>query len=121
MRLNFLRLRIDMLEFIQFIKSQDLMNCSETLTELSLSNNHLIDISCLSSAVNLEIMNLNYNGIKCLPASVFKTLARLQVLSIANNNIDSLESLSLATNLVELFASNNNIFNLREIFFLKVD
>lgn len=101
------------------VSIEELMNCSETLTELSLSNNHLIDISCLSSAVNLEIMNLDYNGITCLPASVFKSLARLQVLSIANNNIDSLESLSLATNLVELFASNNNISNLREIFFLK--
>ena len=65
-------------------------------------------------------MSLGNNYIQTLEGTGLENLHHLQYLSIESNNISSLYGLQRMAALTELYVGNNNIQNIREVFYLKV-
>lgn len=64
----------------------------------------------LDALLQLEVLDLNGNGIQSIPSDAFSKLARMKSLSIAHNNLVSASfELHALTNLERLDLSNNNI------------
>ena len=98
------------------------------LEELSLENNLLQTLEGLENCENLRKLNVNKNEIFyseektseiCSKSWDLNHLNRLTYLSISFNKIMSLKFVSKLTSLIELYASFNQIRNLRDIFHLK--
>ena len=90
------------------------------LEELCLDSNCLTKVEGLTRLTKLRHLSLSDNYITVLESSMLEHLSRLKHLSVQCNNISSLSGIQSATSLVELYVGNNNIQNVREIFFLKV-
>ena len=86
------------------------------LKELYLRNNNIkIFPSELNQLSNLEIIRLSYNNIK----SVDISLPKIRELCLTGNELEELTSLENCKRLEKLYASENNIKSLPELFDLK--
>ena len=91
---------------ITSLKSGDFENLT-SLTELSLSNNPISDLSPLQNLSNLTELSLRHNSISDL--SPLQNLSNLTELSLRHNSISDLSPLQNLSNLETLSLSNNPI------------
>lgn len=109
-------------------KIEGLEKCTK-LEELTLENNLIQSLTGLENLENLRKLNLNNNEIIYYDDLHNKydlatknwelNLNRLTYLSISNNLLSSIKFVQKLPSLIELYASFNQIKNLREIFHLK--
>jgi Leucine-rich repeat (LRR) protein len=67
----------------------------------------------------LRHLSLGHNFISAVDAKAVNNLQQLSFLSLENNQLTCLGGISILTSLTELYLGNNNISNIREIFYLK--
>lgn len=79
------------------------------LREVYLSNNQLYDISALASAPALSMLSLSGNGLKTDDLDQLENFPYLNYLSLAHNEIDSVEPLADLINLTDLRLQHNKI------------
>ena len=79
------------------------------LREVYLSNNKLYDISALANAPALSMLSLSGNGLKTDDLDQLDSFPYLNYLSLAHNQIDSVEPLASLTNLTDLRLQHNQI------------
>ena len=112
----------------------------ELLTTIIMVNNHISDISWLQYVPNAQIVNISQNKTKTGQLLYFNQLQHLiqlalddnsistldhlqskslQVLSLKNNRIKKIVSMSNLPNLVHLNLSNNRLTNVELLFFFK--
>ena len=89
------------------------MNCA-------CQTNCISRIENLNHQAKLQRLSLGHNYISTLEGTGLDQLHHLQYLSIDSNNLTSLHGLQRVTGLAELYVGNNNIQNIREVFYLKV-
>ena len=90
------------------------------LEELSLQNNFLTLLDGLESLSSLRRLNVSKNSIEDFEGQILLNLTRLSYLAIDHNRLHSLAKLGRCLTLIELYAGNNLIKNIRDIFHLKV-
>ena len=90
------------------------------LEELSLEYNCIRRLDGISHLVKLRRLSVGHNFISSVEPSILDRLGQLQFISIEDNRVSTLSSLANINSLTELYAGNNLIENMREIFFLKV-
>ncbi|ESN95107.1 hypothetical protein HELRODRAFT_179696 [Helobdella robusta] len=98
---------------------QGLESCRNTLLELSLADNHLKSANQIALFTKLEKLCLDDNYISNFSNSTFQPITNLSHLSIINNQVKQLAVFSCLLNLMEFYASNNEVEDLREVFHLK--
>ena len=89
------------------IKSLDLTQNFNKLTELSLQSCKIDDLKFIEKSTNLTSLNLINDNIKDI--SVISNLTNLQILYLGENKIDDISSLGRLTKLVSLNLNNNYI------------
>ena len=102
-----------------FFASQGLESLFK-LEELSMENNFLESITGVADLMSLSRLNVAKNAITDIDETAISKLPRLSYLAIDHNRLHSLEKLKSCLTLIELYAGNNLIKNIREIFHLKV-
>lgn len=74
---------------------------------------------------NLEILNLSYNKLKCIPLEVAEGLKNVTTLDLTSNGIETLEGIHFMRRLKRLIAKNNQIQDLTALnsneFMVEVD
>jgi Leucine-rich repeat (LRR) protein len=90
------------------------------LEELSMENNFLESITGVGDLISLSRLNVSKNVITDIDESAISKLPRLSYLAIDHNRLHSLEKLKSCLTLIELYAGNNLLKNIRDIFHLKV-
>jgi internalin A len=90
------------------------------LEELSLENNFLTSVQGLDTLSSLRRLNVSRNDIHDFDGQTLTNLTRLTYLAIDHNRLSTLAKLSRSLTLIELYAGNNSIRNIRDIFHLKV-
>jgi len=75
------------------------------ITQLSVKNKGVSDISALSDLTNLTSLDLSYNSISDI--SALSTLTNLERLELNNNNISDISALGTLTNLTSLYLGYN--------------
>ena len=109
---NALNLKVLDLSNNRFTRLDSVLSADVTygqLREVYLSNNQLYDISALSSAPALSMLSLSGNGLKTEDLSQLANFPYLNYLSLAHNEIDSVEPLSMLVNLTDLRLQHNQI------------
>jgi len=99
-------------------KVEGLENTRE-LVELSLSGNCISRIEGINHLTQLQHLDISNNNITSLDGIHFEKLTKLKFLAFDSNYISTLSSLKKACSLLEIYAGNNKISQLREIFYLK--
>ncbi|UJR26994.1 hypothetical protein I4U23_008301 [Adineta vaga] len=89
------------------------------LEELSIENNFLKVIDGIENLLSLNRLNVSKNDITDIEGQVINNLPRLSYLAIDHNRLHSLAKLNACSTLIELYAGNNLIKNIRDIFHLK--
>ncbi|CAF1195882.1 unnamed protein product [Didymodactylos carnosus] len=89
------------------------------LEELSVENNFLTLLEGIENLSNLRKLNISKNEITEFDGQILSNLTRLSYLSMDQNRFHSLAKLGRCTSLIELYAGNNLIKNIRDIFYLK--
>lgn len=92
---------------------------TKELVELSLSGNCISRIEGLNHLINLQHLDISNNNLSNLDGLNFEKLSKLNYLAFDSNYVTTLSSLKKATSLLEIYAGNNQISQLREIFYLK--
>lgn len=85
------------------------------LREVYLSDNKLTDINALSRAPMMSYLSLSGNGLTTEGTASIANFTHLTYLSLAHNNIDSVEHLKDLKYLTELRLHHNNISNVRDL------
>ena len=86
-----------------------------SLREVYLSKNRLTDINALSRAPMMTYLSLSDNGLTTEGTASIENYPYLSYLSLANNNIDSVEHLKGLKYLKELRLQNNNLSNVNDL------
>ena len=86
-----------------------------SLREVYLSKNRLTDINALSRAPMMTYLSLSDNGLTTEGTASIENYPYLSYLSLANNNIDSVEHLKGLKYLHELRLQNNNLTNVNDL------
>ena len=86
-----------------------------SLREVYLSNNRLTDINALSRAPMMTYLSLSGNGLTTEGTASIENYPYLSYLSLANNNIDSVEHIKGLRYLTELRLQNNNLTNVNDL------
>ena len=89
----------------------------DSVTNLSLENKQIYDISGIEKFKNLETISLNHNNIADI--SMLSELSNLNLLYIADNKIQSINSLSSLEKLETLTIATNNISDISVVSNLK--
>ncbi|CAF3420460.1 unnamed protein product [Rotaria sp. Silwood1] len=89
------------------------------LEELSIENNFLTIIDGIENLTSLRRLNVSKNEITDFDGQILSNLIRLTYLAIDHNRLHSLIKLGRCSTLIELYAGNNLIKNIRDIFHLK--
>ncbi|CAF3540202.1 unnamed protein product [Adineta steineri] len=89
------------------------------LEELSIENNFLTALDGIENLSNLSRLNVSRNDITDINGHIINSLIKLSYLAIDHNRLHSLAKLSGCLTLIELYAGNNLIKNIRDIFHLK--
>ncbi|CAF0783988.1 unnamed protein product [Adineta ricciae] len=89
------------------------------LEELSIENNFLKVIDGIDNLLSLSRLNVSKNDIADIEGQVISNLPRLSYLALDHNRLHSLAKLNGCSTLIELYAGNNLIKNIRDIFHLK--
>ncbi|CAF3373605.1 unnamed protein product [Rotaria socialis] len=89
------------------------------LEELSIQNNFLTIIDGIENLTSLRRLNLSKNEITDFDGQILTNLTRLTYLALDHNRLHSLAKLGRCSTLIELYAGNNLIRNIRDIFHLK--
>ncbi len=90
------------------------------LEELSIKNNFLSVLDGIENLSSLRRLNVSNNEITDFEGQILTNLTRLSYLAIDHNRLHSLAKLGRCLTLIELYAGNNWIKNIRDIFHLKV-
>ena len=98
---------------------QGLENCTK-LEDLSLDDNCISRLDGLGKLTRLRRLSLAHNQLTSLDTGTLAFLPHLIYLAVDDNHLTSLAGLQQAQSLVELYIGNNIITNIREIFLLKV-
>ena len=96
------------------------LNTLVKLEELSIENNFLKVIDGIDNLLSLSRLNVSKNDITDIEGQVISNLPRLSYLALDHNRLHSLAKLNGCSTLIELYAGNNLIKNIRDIFHLKV-
>ncbi|XP_065651763.1 leucine-rich repeat-containing protein 9 isoform X2 [Hydra vulgaris] len=99
-------------------KIEGLESCTK-LQELTLSGNCISKIDGMNHLVDLQFLDISNNIILSLEGLNFEKLHKLSYIAFDNNNVISLNGFQKSKSLVEIYAGNNKIKKLREIFYLK--
>ncbi|XP_066913375.1 leucine-rich repeat-containing protein 9-like [Clytia hemisphaerica] len=99
-------------------KIEGLDNCKD-LIELSLANNCLSKIDGIHHLKKLQSLDVSNNNLSSLDGIDFASLNNLRFLAFDNNFVLSLNGLQHSTSLLEIYAGNNKLQELRDIFYLK--
>jgi Leucine-rich repeat (LRR) protein len=86
------------------------------LTVIDLSHNHLHDLPVFRSAYNLARLELNYNQFESLNWLTTQHFSVLSSLSVAHNNLDTLDAVGAVMQLRELNVRNNRITDIGPAF-----
>lgn len=84
-----------------------------SVTDLTLPNKKLNDISCLKELANLVRLDLSHNCLRSIKA--LSNCRSLKWLSVASNDLQSLDGIEILTNLVVLNCSCNKLTGIREV------
>ncbi len=98
---------------------QGLEQC-HNLEELSLEHNCISKLEGIGRLSKLRHLSLSHNYIVSLEHSGLEHLANLHYLALDSNRVNSLAGMQRVQVLVEFYIGNNNVANVREIFYLKV-
>ena len=90
------------------------------IEELSLEHNCITKIENISKLTKLKRLTLGHNYLSSLDGCGLDKLTQLQYISVESNRLKSLLGLQRNTALIEVYAGNNLIENVREVFYLKV-
>lgn len=90
------------------------------LEELSVENNFLTVLDGIENLSCLRRLNVSKNEITDFEGQILSNLTRLSYLAIDHNRLHSLAKLSRCSTLIEIYAGNNLIKNIRDVFHLKV-
>lgn len=90
------------------------------LEELSVANNFLSSLDGIEALTSLRRLNAAKNEITDFEGQILTSLTRLTYLAIDHNRLHGLAKLGRCSTLIELYAGNNLIRNIRDIFHLKV-
>lgn len=99
------------------IKSLDLTQNSNKLTELDLQNCKVEDLKFIEKNTNLINLNLNNNNVKDI--SAISNLTNLQSLCLSGNKIENISALESLTKLMNAYLDNNYIKDISPIGQLK--
>ena len=102
-----------------WVLQQGLENCTK-LEDLSLDDNCISRLDGLGKLTRLRRLSLAHNQLTSLDTGTLAFLPHLIYLAVDDNHLTSLAGLQQAQSLVELYIGNNIITNIREIFLLKV-
>lgn len=95
------------------------LDACKNLIELYLSGNCISKIDGINHLSKLEVLDVSNNVLSTLDGLHFDKLSNLKYLAFNNNCIHSLNGLQKSTSLLEMYAGNNKIQQIREIFYLK--
>ena len=90
------------------------------MEELSLEHNCISKLEGIGRLSKLRHLSLSHNYIVSLEHSGLEHLANLHYLALDSNRVNSLAGMQRVQVLVEFYIGNNNVANVREIFYLKV-
>lgn len=90
------------------------------LEELSVESNFLTVLDGIENLSCLRRLNVSKNEITDFEGQILSNLTRLSYLAIDHNRLHSLAKLSRCSTLIEIYAGNNLIKNIRDVFHLKV-
>ena len=90
------------------------------LEELSVENNFLTVLDGIENLSSLRRLNVSKNEITDFEGQLLSNLTRLSYLAIDHNRLHSLAKLGRCSTLIEIYAGNNLIKNIRDVFHLKV-